>query len=177
MVVHPEFHIGSLRNDISLLFLTDSVILTDNIGIICLPPQELELSNSRCIASGWGKNAFKHGKHSSIMKKVVLPLVEREKCIAALRKTRLGRFYHLHKSFICAGGESDSDTCKGDGGSPLVCPIPGVRGRFFQIGIVSWGIGCGEDYTPGVYVNVPLYRKWIDKELTARNLDISVYEY
>uniref|UniRef100_A0A6P7H8F5 Phenoloxidase-activating factor 2-like n=1 Tax=Diabrotica virgifera virgifera TaxID=50390 RepID=A0A6P7H8F5_DIAVI len=41
---------------------------------------------------------------------------------------------------IRAGGEENKDTCKGDGGSPLVCPIPNEPNRFFQMGIVSWGI-------------------------------------
>lgn len=80
-------------------------------------------------------------------------------------------------SFICAGGEKNRDTCKGDGGSPLVCPIPGYPERYFQIGIVSWGIGCGVNGVPGVYVNVPLYVLWIDKQLRAKNLETNVNKY
>jgi secreted trypsin-like serine protease len=40
----------------------------------------------------------------------------------------------------------------GDGGSPLVCPVQGKPGHFYQAGIVAWGIGCGEQGTPGAYV-------------------------
>lgn len=108
---------------------------------------------------------------------VELPLVPHEDCQDALRKTRLGKFYHLHRSFVCAGGELNKDTCKGDGGSPLVCPIPGQAGRFVQMGIVSWGIGCGENSTPGVYANVQVVRRWIDKQLSFRNFNVSVYSY
>lgn len=177
VLIHPNFHGGSLRNDIALLFLGEMIELKENIGIICLPPQGSKLENSMCTAGGWGKDAFRRGKHSSILKKVDLPLVPRTRCVAALKKTRLGAFYKLHRSFICAGGEENKDTCKGDGGSPLVCPIPGLQNKFFQIGIVSWGIGCGENETPGVYVNVPLFTNWIDKQLTAKNLDSSMYKY
>lgn len=48
-----------------------------------------------------------------------------------------------------AGGEPGKDTCKGDGGSPLVCPIPGRVDRYYQSGIVAWGIGCA-DINPGM---------------------------
>ncbi|KAJ8932935.1 hypothetical protein NQ314_014313 [Rhamnusium bicolor] len=177
ILIHPHFHDGSLKNDIALLFLAAPMVLTDNIGLICLPQPNFHLEDALCIASGWGKDAFKKGKHSSILRKVDLPLVRKDKCVAALRNTRLGAFYNLHKSFICAGGEKNKDTCKGDGGSPLICPIPGYMDRFLQIGIVSWGIGCGETQTPGVYVNVALYSQWIDEQVSAKNFDITPYKY
>jgi len=53
------------------------------------------------------------------MKYVELPLVDKEACEKAL--ARDGSSYHLHDSMICAGGVKDEDTCKGDGGGPLVC--------------------------------------------------------
>lgn len=47
-----------------------------------------------------------------ILKKVELPLVDRSRCLDALRTTRLGRHFVLHESFRCAGGEEGKDTCK-----------------------------------------------------------------
>lgn len=176
IVIHPHFHAGTLRNDIALLFLLEPVTLADNVGTVCIPTSRIPLENT-CIASGWGKDAFISGRHSSILKKVELPLVDRTDCTEALRKTRLGKFYRLHKSFICAGGEPSKDTCQGDGGSPLVCSMRGFEKRYAQVGMVAWGIGCGESNVPGVYVNVAMYRAWIDKEMTARGLDNSYYTY
>lgn len=176
IVIHPLYHSGSLRNDVALMLLVEPFEIAENVGIICLPSSTtMQLDNLRCLASGWGKDAFKKGRYSSVLKKIELPIVPRERCLELLRSTRLGQFYHLHRSFICAGGENKKDTCKGDGGSPLICPIPGYGGRFQQMGIVSWGIGCGENNTPGVYVNVPLYLGWINRELLNRNFDIGSY--
>merc|ERR1712107_625531 len=57
--------------------------------------------------------------------------------------TRLGRRFKLDSSFVCAGGEG-KDTCTGDGGSPLVCPSSYDPDTYEQVGIVAWGIGCGD---------------------------------
>lgn len=125
--------------------------------------------------SGWGKDRFgQEGKYQVILKRVELPAVSHDFCEQKLRLTRLGKHFNLHDSFICAGGERGHDTCKGDGGSPLVCPVQGAPGRFFQAGIVSWGIGCGDD-TPGVYVNVQLFRNWIDQEIQQHQLSSQHY--
>lgn len=174
VLVHPNFHLGSLRNDVALLFLMEPLVITDNVKTICLPPPDFETTDN-CIASGWGKDAYKKGRHSTVLKKVELPLVSRGECVKALRTTRLGAFYNLHRSFICAGGEEKKDTCKGDGGSPLICKVPGSSDLYVQVGIVSWGIGCGEN-VPGVYVNVAMYIRWIDKQLSSRGMDTNYYK-
>lgn len=112
-----------------------------------------------------------------ILKKIDLPIVPRDTCQQALRTTRLGKFFELHKSFICAGGEAGKDTCKGDGGSPLVCPIEGEEERYIQAGIVAWGIGCGDNQIPGVYVNVASFRHWIDEQMSLQGLETKYYQY
>ncbi|KAI4459981.1 serine protease-related [Holotrichia oblita] len=177
VILHPEYNPDSLKNDVALLYLSEPFKLAGNIKIICLPRSNWEVERIKCIAAGWGKNAFKKGKHSTILKKIEIPLVPKNDCVKLLRQTRLGKYYNLHQSFICAGGELNRDTCKGDGGSPLVCPISKQNGRYFQAGIVSWGIGCGENNTPGVYVNVALFITWIDSELSAKNIDMNSYKF
>jgi len=47
-----------------------------------------------------------------ILKKVELPIVQHNTCQDVMRTTRLGKYFLLDKSFICAGGEAGKDTCK-----------------------------------------------------------------
>lgn len=177
IIIHEKYYSAALYNDIALLVLKEPFKFADNVDIICLPRGLHDVSNSRnCFASGWGKNKFgKEGIYQVILKKVELPIVPNNVCENKLRTTRLGKFFNLHESFVCAGGDPDKDTCKGDGGSPLVCPIEGKNGFYKQIGMVAWGIGCGTD-TPGVYVNVPYFREWIDRKLAPFNFKLE-YDY
>lgn len=178
LIIHKDFYKGNLANDISLMVLTEPFILSETIQPICLPPQTINFDYSRCLASGWGKDIFgKAGKYQVILKKIELPVVPFGDCEKSLRTTRLGSDFHLDKSFICAGGEPGRDTCKGDGGSPLICPIVGSTDKYYQAGIVAWGIGCGEKQIPGVYVNVGLFKTWIDEEINKINLESSYYTY
>ena len=57
-----------------------------------------------------------------------------------------------------------------------MCPIPGREDQFQLVGIVAWGIGCGNDI-PAAYVNVAHFRNWIDQEMSKLNLSTSDYVY
>lgn len=47
-----------------------------------------------------------------ILKRVELPVVHHDTCQDIMRTTRLGKYFLLDRSFICAGGEVGKDTCK-----------------------------------------------------------------
>ncbi|XP_055542758.1 phenoloxidase-activating factor 2-like [Wyeomyia smithii] len=173
---HPDYFMAGLYNDIALLFLELPFNLDGGIQTICLPPPGHKFDHQKCITSGWGKDAFGNsGDYQIILKKIELPVVAAGRCQQLLRTTRLGMLFRLHASFICAGGEQGKDACEGDGGSPLVCPVEGSTDQYYQAGIVTWGIGCGVEKIPGVYVNVAQVRNWIDLELQRRELDGSSY--
>lgn len=165
IIVHPDFYSGALYNDLALLVLDRPLQIVVNVLPICLPQQDAVFDARRCVATGWGRDAMgKAGKFQSTLKKVELPIVPSDVCQDKLRLTRLGKYFRLHQSFVCAGGELGRDTCEGDGGGPLACYDPALK-AYVQVGIVSWGIGCGDSRIPAVYTNVPRFRKWIDEYL------------
>merc|ERR1711872_379055 len=172
--IHPEFDGRNLHNDFAVLFTSDDFVLSSHIDTVCLPQAEELLDGTTCFATGWGKDKFgSAGQYQVVLKEIDLPVVSNYECQDKLRSTRLGQKFKLHDSFMCAGGVNGKDTCKGDGGSPLVCPSKYDPDTYVQAGMVAWGIGCGEDGTPGVYASVSKALCWIDYAMSCYYGDIS----
>ena len=166
--IHPEFDGRNLQNDFAVLFVSEDFILDQHLDTACLPGPNEVFDGTTCFATGWGKDQFgAAGQYQVVLKEIDLPVVNQGECQDKLRSTRLGQKFKLHDSFLCAGGINGKDTCKGDGGSPLVCPSTEDPNTYIQAGIVAWGIGCGEDGTPGVYADVSKAACWIDSAVTC----------
>ncbi|KAL7011142.1 hypothetical protein ACKWTF_014117 [Chironomus riparius] len=159
VLVHPNFMPKNLKNNIAIIKLPSAVPLgkSPTIGSICLP--SAPISGIRCMLSGWGSQS--PSTSSNILRHVDLPILSSSSCQSMLRTTKLNKTFVLDsESFICAGGEKGKDACSGDGGSPLSCYIVD---RHYLVGVVSWGIGCGQPGVPGVYTNIFSYIPWIQK--------------
>ncbi|KAH9389748.1 hypothetical protein TYRP_007295, partial [Tyrophagus putrescentiae] len=165
VTTHAHFDRANLWNDIAVLKLQEEATFQGNIQPVCLPRGEA-VQTLDCVVSGWGKSAFDNGSYSAVLKHASVQVISSGKCQAQLRKTRLGGRFRLHPSFLCAGGvASRSDSCTGDGGGGLFCR--GIDGLFYLVGLVSWGVNCGLEEVPGVYVNVGRFVPWVEQVLRS----------
>ncbi|XP_037087318.1 phenoloxidase-activating factor 2-like [Pollicipes pollicipes] len=175
VITHEAFNDKTLFNDVALLKLSHPAEISQHVNTICLPVgAAIDLKD--CVANGWGKESFANSQYTNILKEVPLSVVDSGTCQKELRTTKLGRWFKLHDSFLCAGGEKGIDTCKGDGGSPLVCRVADATEEetFVQVGIVAWGIGCGQENIPGVYADVDKLLPWIQANLPKLSEDLTV---
>ena len=86
---------------------------------------------------------------------VALPLQTDDWCKSYYDE--MGAFF-LPATQFCAGNPGENkDSCVGDSGGPLVSR--GTDGRWYLIGVTSYGYGCGK--YPGLYTRTSDYSNWI----------------
>ncbi|XP_015040410.1 phenoloxidase-activating factor 2 [Drosophila pseudoobscura] len=175
---HEAFNKLTHSHDMALMVLERPFQLAPHIQPICLPPAETtqvqeDMRRAHCLATGWGQSNSSAKSMEHLLKRIELPVVEHENCQRLLRRTILGRRFRLHDSFLCAGGVEGKDTCKGDGGSPLFCSMPGQTDRYQLAGIVSWGIECAEKDIPAAYTNVAYLRDWINQMVVQAGFSLN----
>merc|ERR1712088_947524 len=115
----------------------------------------MQESTGSCNVSGWG-TLHSGGQTPDQLMVVSVPIVPEPRC-------QLEYPFQIAKSMICAG-EYGKDSC-----GPMVCY--NADGSGYLGGIVSWGIGCGGLYHPGVYTEVSYFVDWVEAHTPALPTD------
>lgn len=118
--------------------------------------------------AGWGR-IREDGPRSTLLLHGQVTVVPNNICKEKIRKTgALKKEYQFDKYVMCAG-HPGTDACNGDSGGPLMLPVhENGSFPFYQIGIISYGIGCANPHTPGVYANIQHFANWIKFYLRKR---------
>lgn len=149
--IHRDYDPATQQHDIALLKLNRTIKYSQFIRPVCLPTVQIKI-NQTAIVTGWGMTYY-GGPFSEVLLEVQVPVWELENCISKYSQS-------VFETNICAAGyEGKKDSCSGDSGGPLLVQEP--NGRWVVIGIVSWGIRCGDKDQPGVYTSVDKYLNWI----------------
>ncbi|KAK0083109.1 hypothetical protein PV325_009307 [Microctonus aethiopoides] len=156
VVRHKGFDARTLYNDVAVLTLSEPVEFSERIRPICLPSGPHLYSGKTATVIGWG-SLRESGPQPAVLQEVAIPVWSNAECRMKYGGAAPGG---IVDSFLCAG-RAAKDSCSGDSGGPLMVN----DGRWTQVGIVSWGIGCGKGQYPGVYTRVTHFLPWIYKNL------------
>jgi trypsin len=151
IVVHPNYDPDTSANDVALLHLASAA----GVPAIRVPgaaADRFETTGTPATVVGWGSETPVVGQVPSLstrLRQADLTVVSDADCSEEADSA----------TQVCAEGFL-KDSCQGDSGGPLI-----VQGDFgpIQLGVVSYGLGCGVPEFPGVYseVNSPSIRTFI----------------
>ncbi|XP_014253934.1 serine proteinase stubble [Cimex lectularius] len=156
-VVHPKYNFFTYEYDLAMVKVDGPIVFQAHVGPICLPGSDDLLIGENATVTGWGRLSD-GGTLPSVLQQATVPIISNEQCKNLF--LRAGRHEFFPDIFMCAGFErGGKDACQGDSGGPL--QVKGKDGRFFLAGIISWGIGCGEENLPGVCTRISKFVPWI----------------
>lgn len=104
---------------------------------------------------GWGQTSEGSLRQQNRLRYASVPAVLDDVCAADYRQAGVEL---IPEDSICAG-KPGVDTCQGDSGGPMV--RRDATGRWLQVGVVSWGLGCARVGFPGVYTQISTFRSQI----------------
>uniref|UniRef100_W5LYV8 Peptidase S1 domain-containing protein n=1 Tax=Lepisosteus oculatus TaxID=7918 RepID=W5LYV8_LEPOC len=157
IIIHEKYTQAETAFDIGLVELEDKVSFSQWISPVNLPSRSENISPGlQCWATGWGNIRENVSlKYPYTLQEVQIPIVDNQQC---------NQMYNgiIRPDMICAGFYwGGKDACQGDSGGPLVFK---KGDDWVQAGIVSFGRGCAEPNSPGVYTRVSSFRDWIQTE-------------
>ncbi|EDS36292.1 polyserase-2 [Culex quinquefasciatus] len=155
IIVHPEFNVASLRNNVALVRVSRNINFKDHIQPICLPvtPSLRQQRLQQGIIAGWGAQTY-NDSYPRILRKATVQLWDQSDC-----EDLVDPKWHVGDDVLCSGGNATPNTCNWDDGTPLGYPsLYKGRMRFVQYGIAS-SFAC--DFNPSLYMNLASYMDWI----------------
>lgn len=156
VVRHKEFTQQTLHKDVAIISLKTPVPADlPNVRSVCLAEGSETYAGKTGTVVGWG-SIKEQGPQPDELREVTVNIWDNKECKDTYGNAAPGG---IMDHMLCAG-QKGKDSCSGDSGGPMQI---GSGPAWTQIGIVSWGIGCGKSHYPGVYTRVTAVRDWIDK--------------
>ncbi|XP_076806156.1 neurotrypsin-like [Clavelina lepadiformis] len=168
LISHERYNTNSYDNDIALLELRGvngrCATFNNEVKPVCLPTSTTQFpAGKNCFIVGWGQiDSNSKLPYTELLKQAQVPLISKEQC-------RLRTVYGniLTENMLCAGYlRGGVDTCKGDSGGPLLCHSDDDD-HYYVWGVVSFGNGCAQPNSPGIYAVVANYLQWITRNTNA----------
>ncbi|XP_078349416.1 serine protease 33-like [Oculina patagonica] len=140
--------------DVALLELSSPVTYDSHVLPVCLATSDMAFPPGKtCFITGWGTKGW-NKPQSTFLQEAPIRLVSREECNE--KKSYNGT---VPLTALCAGFQDGRiDACQKDSGGPLACDH---EGRWYLVGVISWGKKCALPNKYGVYADVRVLHAWI----------------
>jgi len=167
--INDEYH----ENDIGFVILQSRAKLEENVCLLCLPKPHLDIEESSCTVTGYGKPSlntpiprgaayWEDKTTDGILREAELDILNTDVCseYVAGKSEEIEQKEMNMTNVVCAGGNGNEKACfvAMDGGSPLACES---NGNYYLGGMVMFGTACGQDSVPSMFVRVSEYVEWI----------------
>lgn len=146
--IHPKYNgVTSQAYDAAVLKLGSPITGISPARIPRSSSNGFETPGRTATIAGWGSTVRQppsggnEPSYPDRMREAKVPVVS-----DATGKSVYGASYR--PLLMLAAGKEGTDTCQGDSGGPIF--VPTSTGRY-QIGVTSFGAGCGAQGYPGVY--------------------------
>ncbi|RWS25638.1 Serase-1B-like protein [Leptotrombidium deliense] len=147
IIRHEAFNLETLENNIALLQTEKTIPMNSNINKICLPVEK-QIFSGQVIVSGFGvKKLNDDGHNVTFLKSTRINLYDSSDCKSFYKSA-------FKSGMICAGYASgfEHDKCRsGYAGAPLQRVI---NGRYYLVGILTFGDICGSKHMPNIAAKV-----------------------
>ncbi|KAJ4451715.1 hypothetical protein ANN_03185, partial [Periplaneta americana] len=151
LIQHPNYNSHTMDCDIAVVKVSTPFSFGVGVQPISLTSSEPSTGETG-VVSGWG-STFPGGSVPFELQVVSVHIVDHAECVQDY-----DFFGNVTGNMICAGEEEGGkDACGADSGGPLT-----VNGKL--VGIISWGVGCGERFRPKVYANIATLKDFITEQ-------------
>jgi len=161
ILIHKDWNSVTYDNDVALL----EADLASSVQAVPMIEGDSDVqSTDHMQISGFGR-VSEFGATSNTLLLAYVSFISYDSCNdrqAYNGQVHVGTMFCADAPF---GDAETSDSCKGDSGGPITREH---KGKIEQVGIISWGNGCGDPSFPGVYVRLSQYRSWIDLQIHSR---------
>ncbi|XP_064490028.1 trypsin Blo t 3-like [Ornithodoros turicata] len=159
---HQKFVPSTFENDIAIMQLKKPFTFDKKHAVpVCIPSHPVDVFHVPVAVAGWGVTSMKAEglmkPTADTLQYTLVKVVPNSVCSAAFRDAG------FHKELMYCAYRVNADACQGDSGGPMVARTR--QGKFLQVGIVSYGIGCAMNDMPGVYTRLDHYYNWIKHHL------------
>jgi len=165
IVLHPQYNNITLDNDLALIKLKYSSQIQP-IQLVA-PYSNQDAPNKSATALGWGATVSSGDLFPLNLHQVELPLTSNSICSSSMKE-------NISDDMLCAGdGLGLRDTCSGDSGGPLIV-FDTESNSWRQAGVTSWGYGCADIGSYGIYTRIKNYAAFISSQIcSAQEVPVS----